>query len=767
MNRLLLFLLLLLSMDVQSQTLNVTNYAAKGDAQQVWVSTTAGSVIVGFTNTLSAADIGKTIEIFLTGNTNIGVNTLNAYGAGPIVATNCQDLVDTITNVSGTNAYVSGDIPSFTANNNNIISGSPSYDSSGHYVLNGINPEWQYNYTNGAHDTGVQAYSVATSTFISSSNSVILTGTPNTTVTATIVSGMAYCVYGTNNVNPFAACIAACPTNAIVYIPHGTISPWGTTNAYLLIPYQAYTNDSGTIFDGSPYLLTAAGMIINRGGLYFEGDGEGQTILMGQGAGKAQLVQGNLIRGMRAAIVHCAGPVTNNFPVVFTNMTLDGGMQKGLNDEFQGTQPANWVDSLGWDNDDHAIAYVFAVGASNPEPLWANLTLANCEFHHFRGEMIINATGTATIENITVTNCVFDDGEATAENIEVACTSANCIYTNLYQIAEFYLAYITNNASWYMNCYGSNLLHAGVVLNGGSPTNQPFYFTNNVTVGAGTNINLSGINNLFATTPASNVKIQNSKFICSNNCSCIVLDEPTPQGSSASSNIWISGNTFYNPFNLFATYGSSLGTIANVVVSNNVNADASLWGGNYAVADIFGPITNCLFVDNNFNPPGFATSSSKAGFTSGASGYQYITVATNTTYHYGIFHFSQVTTDILSYASGPWYQTVYTTPGDAIVLKDFDGAQIPPGAQMVVDNTTNGDPSGGIYRIYLNSAMSRSIMTTNGQINVFNWSNEWVQAGQMLPTATTNYWPWQAEATIILREGFQTIWKSLKNNLKN
>ncbi len=167
-------------------------------------------------------DTNKTIELFGAGNTNIGESTI-ALG----IITNChQDAIFLITNVT-TNVVSTG------------VGGFTNYIA---WVWSPIGETPQLTATN---------YSV-------------------------------YCIYGTNNVNAFAACIAACSTNATVYIPHGTVSPWGTTNAYLMIPYQNYTNYNW-VYNFGGY---DAGIILTRGGLAFVGDGQGQSILMCQGAFK-------------------------------------------------------------------------------------------------------------------------------------------------------------------------------------------------------------------------------------------------------------------------------------------------------------------------------------------------------------------------------------------------------------------------------------------------------------------------------------------------
>ena len=98
--------LLLLSFGLAGRSqniLNVTNYGAKGDCAQVWVKTTRNSSVVIFSNLLTTADIGKTIELF-------GVGSFTT-------PTNNQDLIAVITNVvNGTNIYISGDQPRVTAN---------------------------------------------------------------------------------------------------------------------------------------------------------------------------------------------------------------------------------------------------------------------------------------------------------------------------------------------------------------------------------------------------------------------------------------------------------------------------------------------------------------------------------------------------------------------------------------------------------------------------------------------------------------------------
>lgn len=689
MKRFLLFLLVLLvSMAVSAQTLeDVTTYGAVGNAQQVWVNITANSSAVIFTNPLSAADINKTIEAFGVGATNIGVSSYTL-----------------LTNAESLSPLPVSQLPA-TTNNNDYLG----------WITNEaqLNPsQWVAYVWSPWGQTNGQGYPFPSET----SNAV-------------------YCIYGTNNANPFYNALYTTPTNIICYIPHGTISPWGTTNAYLVIPYQNYTNYSGYSF-----LINDAGIVLTRGGVRFLGDGQGQSILMGEGAFEFRQTNPPSSsfygRCTRAGIFFVQGPTTNNYPVTWTNLTFDGGMPVGLVG-YNGIQPNNPIDGLGWDDDDHAIGYVTSGG----EPVLGQTITENCGFQHFRGEEIIDASGSATIEYHLIEGCSFSDGNGTALNPEVEADIIGNNFSDLFQVEEHYLGRITNGPSSFVNNWCSNIYHAMIAFNGGTSTNEPVLVSNNMFIAAGPNINLSGQNNAVETTPAANLSIVNNQFICSNACSAIVLNVPGAQGSFQTSNIWVSGNAFYNPSVLLATYGSSYGPIADVVVSNNLLADASLYNGNFAIFEAFGAVTNILFMDNNFNPP--VGVSSKMGWTSGAYGYQYITVETNTVYPYHIFNFSEVITNTLSYGGGPWYQTLYTTLGDAIVLSDSDSNQIPVGAQMVLDNTTNAGTGNGVYPIYPSNTQNYPpVWSTNGMLVAFTWSgSRWTNSASLPPAGQTNIPP--------------------------
>jgi hypothetical protein len=121
----------------------------------------------------------------------------------------------------------------------------------------------------------------------------------------------------------------------------------------------------------------------------------------------------------------------------------------------------------------------------------------------------------------------------------------------------------------------------------------------------------------------------------------------------------------------------------------------------------------------------------RARFTSGAGGAQYVLVDANNLYYSPIGAYS-VTTNYISYANGSRYEIVpygYTA-GAAFALTDNDSNQIPPGAQILIQNDqthiTNSIP------VYLNSAASGSpVIIPSGVMASFSWLNgAWAVSSQ-------------------------------------
>jgi hypothetical protein len=195
-------------------------------------------------------------------------------------------------------------------------------------------------------------------------------------------------------------------------------------------------------------------------------------------------------------------PVTNDYPVSLENLTLDGGAQQG-NTSIHGTI-ANTTDGSGWDQTHDAV--VIRGGSGN---VFTHQTWTNVVFTHWRGEIVKSNDG-STNGNLSVYNCVFSDGNATAINIYPSLNISNCVFANLFQIGEYYQKYSTN-ISYFQNNFVTNITGNGFAINGGKGNNPPFVIQGNTFCFPGNGYN--GIE----TTPADNVSIISNKFVFQQN----------------------------------------------------------------------------------------------------------------------------------------------------------------------------------------------------------------------------------------------------------
>ncbi len=150
-------------------------------------------------------------------------------------------------------------------------------------------------------------------------------------VPAGLTANQIPCTYGTQNAQAFQSCVDACTgTNATVLIPPGR---------YLLV--------SSSVLDPSFVMpnpdQSRAAITLNKGGIHFLGADPASSVLLGNGAWllKTAYVQ-------RGWMFICQGPITNDYPLVFENLTMDGGVQQGRT-AFDNSGPALTADGSGWD----------------------------------------------------------------------------------------------------------------------------------------------------------------------------------------------------------------------------------------------------------------------------------------------------------------------------------------------------------------------------------------------------------------------------------
>jgi hypothetical protein len=499
-----------------------------------------------------------------------------------------------------------------------------------------------------------------------------------------------FATYGHNNRTNFQNTIAAASgTNTIINIPAGS---------YLFLS----TNRSS---DPSAWYSVN----LTNGGIHLVGEGMTNTILLGQGAWFSVNYLGT-IYCKRGIIFAITPPIANDYPVSIENMTLDGGVQQG-NTSRHGW-PASPVDGQGWDGSHGAIDIRGFTGKVFTHMLWTNLLII-----HWRGEMVKSNDG-STNGNITMVNCTFRDGNATAINIYPSLFITNCVFDNLFQVAEYYQRYSTNT-SCFVNNLATNISGNGFAINGGRGNNPDFVIQGNTFIFNTNSLGYSAI----LTTPGDNVYvISNQITFLSGNGTCVAAGVPGYQGTFDNSNIVVRGNTFINPSIVLQVngggmfYADSNKTEAVEVYGNTLIKSNSPSAANALAAYTY--CTNVYFHDNDFLSQ---VSLKNVRFASGNRGNQFARVSTNNLYWSQIYDLTGKT-NYISYANGSRFQIIYGFhAGTVYALCDTNASQIPPGAQMLIVNSNSSSAS---IPVYLNSALTGSPVTiASAQTQTFYWTN--------------------------------------------
>jgi hypothetical protein len=506
------------------QVVSVSANRIYGNTFTGWIGDT------GFLNDPSAADTYVTMPA-----TNICVSA--SYVTNYIPGTNVLDV---------TEFGAKGDAIKTTANTvgNSTMITIPSASLTGADVgklveLFGVGDPTS-GYPGGIFAAGHQDL-IATIVSVSNGTNAILDLSPS------VASNGVYCIYGTQNVQPFQAAVdLAAGTNTDIIIPAG--------NYLMIAPIQL----GNYVWNPPVSIPQDQAIIIRKGGLHFIGAGRGSTSLIGDGAWKNQ---GGVCA--RAGIFSCIGPITNDYPLVLEGFTMDGGLPAGRTSDagyFPVGPGGNWVTGSGWDGSSYAAVDM------GSEPLNTIKIFKDCGFTTFRGEMVKSITSSGGgASRIIITNCIFTDGNATAFNYTFPHTITGCTFSNMYQVTEFYQAYATN-ASYFENnfmteMYG-NCIYA---FNGATGTNAPYYVRNNI-------FNVFA-NNAIGTMPGCNISIISNKFNCLNPAIICAIGAAGYQGAYCNSNIVIGYNTVSNAgvfLALEGQYANNNHAVNVQVFSNNV-----------------------------------------------------------------------------------------------------------------------------------------------------------------------------------------------------
>lgn len=504
---------------------------------------------------------------------------------------------------------------------------------------------------------------VATITNVVNGTNIYISQPAQATLTNT------FATYGHNNQTNFQAAIAACG---------------GSTNATINIPAGKYLFLTSAHSGVSVY----SGIVLTGGGIHFVGEGI-NTILLSQGAWTLQ--GGAAWRGFLFTI-HT--PIINDFPVSFENLTLDGGVQQG-NTSNHGF-PASTQDGSGWDETHGAIELYGGAGNTFTHQTWTNVVFA-----HWRGEMVKSNDG-STNGNLSIFNCAFTDGNATAINIFASLNISNCVFENLFQVGEYYQAYSTNK-SYFQDNFVTNITGNGFAINGAITNHSipSFNIVSNTFYFAPT------IWNGIETTPGQNIYITGNRFF--NQIHPIALGVAGYQGTAINSNIVVTFNTFSNCYYAVLVEGSG----ANLVADDQVNSNYfSGQGGNSAFAYGYGWSTNVSFKDN------IAVNSPHGLDSTLLTGQWYKDDASNLFPPYPV-NDNTGQTNVLSYNRGMNF-TIRTVKTNSIfVIDDSHPQQIPQGAVMVIKYA--GLPPTPLSSSSLIALAPVSM--TNGYSAMFQWTN--------------------------------------------
>ncbi len=483
------------------------------------------------------------------------------------------------------------------------------------------------------------------------------------------------CTIGTQNAQAFQSCINASQgTNNTILVPPGR---------YLLIPPQVL--DPAYVMPNASAI--SFGMTLSNGGIVFLGAGPSSSVLVGNGAWIRS--GSSVLRGAIAGIV--TGPAANEAPLVFQNLGFDGGV--ALGDEGNIANPASPVDGSGWDITHDAVV------DWGPPPIVANQQFINCNFTHWRGEMVKSVIS-ETDGFILVSNCSFVDGNASGFNFNFTHRISGCLFSNLFMAVELYEGYM-QGSSVIENSTITGVTNAIVLV--GALTNhvQPSYTIRGNTIAP------SKFGVLFS--PAQNLVVAGNQFIGGQ--IGLGSDDYAYQGTAINSNILVANNTF-----------TGTGYCLNIASSGPDRVVNMAWQSNTAVgcprfANGYGWSSNVTFTGNRSRPL-----NGQQGLLWGSSlvGQYFIDDESNEFPTNIIYANPNALTNTVSYSLGMRHRVQASSSNCVTILDTGNPPQIPPGA--VLDITYTGPYAGQLF-LSSQTPAGNPLVLTPGEFVKCLWTN--------------------------------------------
>jgi len=501
------------------------------------------------------------------------------------------------------------------------------------------------------------------------------------------------CTIGRNNATNFQNCV-----NAAQYLVNG-----GATNVAINIPSGSYLLiDTNALNLSGNWNVLNPSSTITSGGLTFLGGSN--TVLLGCGAGVTHHdVNDNINIVMRSELFFITAPVSNpQYPVMFSNLVFDGGVQNGL----QGYQyfPPLTVDGQGWDVSHHALLWYDTGGAGTAQSVQKTI-FTNCVFQHWRGEMLIGAGITGgTNTTIEIGNCTFNDGNASALNPDFAHNVHHNTFANLVKVFEWFESRATS-PSYFQYNYWTNIVGTEAYTIVGSLTNaqpQPDTINSNVFFGSG--------NAEIAFSPAENVTVSSNVFLGSGGDILLQAtgEQPSDGTQSGISNIVINANALGGGIVMDGI------DVNGVCATNNTGLLVAINGGGYGYAGTHsgGFKTNVIFYGN----AGQYLDSVNVG--SGSFFYDTNNVFSGWWADYNRTTFTSPT-NVVYYGLGGKYHLIKPDGGTGgyWAVDDLNTSLMPTHAQLQISNTVGGT-------LVLHSLVGGGTIASvaNGGLANLNWN---------------------------------------------
>lgn len=482
-----------------------------------------------------------------------------------------------------------------------------------------------------------------------------------TSITTSFTNGWttnAYCVIGTNNQTAFQNCINAGQNMATnggvsINIPNGKYLVIGSLALSPSTPITQFQNDGA--------------LSVTSGGITFNGESTNAT-LIGCGAGMNHPYNNNVVYGSyghwnpyRGTLIYLNGATNSQYPLVFQNITFDGGMTNGLQSYSYFTPIEG--NGEGWDTSHDAICQNLA-GLQQVQLL----LITNCNFQHYRGEILKNQTGDngGTNTVVRIESDSFYDANASANNMYYGQYINGCTFNNLVKTAEYNQSLATSSLT-YTNCVTTNIVSANITLLASAGTIS----SNSVTI-ANSTIAIPTGNIGIQISPAQNVAINGNRFYGTANA--ISIQAGGRQGGLYTSNVVINLNDFGAALSPIQVLDNQ--PVYNIKATNNIGS--ATYQFFYSASEIYDVIlsgnTSPGWLDNSFGVYPLDLTNNNFGPLNGQGT--------------GEFDYAGIT-NFMTYGKGRYHLITVAQPTTGYILSS--SMQVPLNAQMWLTNI-GGNP---------------------------------------------------------------------------